>query len=334
MPPVPAGPAHAIRELPGRALRHLLIWLSHRRALGRLAMGAPWTRTIVGRFVAGNDVATALPVIAGLQSHGFATLVDVLGEAVASRSGAMAAAERYLATMEALAGVGLGADISLKLSHLGLGLDDELCRSGLRRIVGRAAELGASVQLDMEDSGTTDATLRLFDDLLAARAEVRIAIQAYLRRSEGDVRRLIERGARVRLCKGAYDEPASIAFSAKPDVDANFARLMELLLRDGRDPAFATHDERLIGQAVERAARTGRPKDSFEFQMLFGVRRDLQERLRAQGYRVRVYVPYGTEWYPYYLRRLAERPANVLFIVGSVLREGLGRASPRAAPTR
>jgi proline dehydrogenase len=318
--------ARALRELPGHALRHLFIWLSHRRLLGRLAMRAGWTRRFVRRFVAGVDLETALPVIASLQAGGYLTLVDVLGEAVASSEGAMTAVDRYLVTLDALAAAGARADVSLKLTHLGLGVDDELCRADVRRVVERAAALGASVQIDMEDSTKTDPTFHVFEVMHASGFDVRIAVQAYLRRSADDVERLIEARARVRLCKGAYDEPASLAFPAKDEVDESYVRLMERLLARGVDPALATHDERLIDRAIERAGRLGLSKDAFEFQMLYGVRRDLQERLRREGYRVRLYVPYGTEWYPYYMRRLAERPANVLFILGSVVREGLRRA--------
>lgn len=315
------------RELPARLLRHGFIWLSHRRALGRLAVRTRWTRGVVHRFVAGLSLDEAMSAIDRLRATGFLTTVDVLGEAVSSPADAEAAVARYLATLDGLASAGPQGNVSLKLTHLGLELDPDLCRTNLGRILERAAAHGAFVRIDMEDSPKTEITLQLWREVHPRYPNVGVVIQAYLRRSAADVERLIGEGGRVRLCKGAYDEPAAVAFPTKAEVDENYARLTERLLAEGNYPAIATHDERLIEHATRFAERKAIPPDRFEFQMLFGVRRDLQERLLWNGYRVRVYVPYGAEWYPYFMRRLAERPANVFFVVRSMLREGLRGAT-------
>ncbi|MGH2467577.1 MAG: proline dehydrogenase family protein, partial [Candidatus Limnocylindrales bacterium] len=209
-----------------------------------------------------------------------------------------------------------------KLTQMGLDVDPAACRHNLERILERAAALGAFVRVDMEDHTRTEATLALVRDLRGAYPETGVVVQAYLRRSASDIERLIEAGTRVRLCKGAYLEPADVAFAAKAEVDASYVALMERLLAAGAYPAIATHDPRIIARARAFASGQGIGPERFEFQMLYGVRRDLQARLVADGYTVRVYVPYGAEWYPYFMRRLAERPANVLFITRSVLREG------------
>jgi len=222
--------------------------------------------------------------------------------------------------VDALRTGGVDRNLSLKLTQLGLDVDAALCERIVRRILDRAGPM--FVRIDMESSRYTEATLRLFEGLWAeGRRNAGVVIQAYLRRSEADVEHLLALSARVRLVKGAYAEPPSVAFPRKRDVDANFARLTEALLRHSVYPAIATHDERLIAHTCRVAARDGVAPDRFEFQMLYGIRRDLQARLRSQGYRVRVYVPFGDEWYPYFMRRLAERPANIVFVAQSVLRE-------------
>jgi proline dehydrogenase len=312
-------------------MRTSLLWLSRRRSLGRLATRLPVTRGMVARFVAGETLDQALVALAALQAAGLRTTVDVLGEAVTSEAAASAAADQYLATLDALAARGLDRNVSVKLSQMGLGLDGDVCRANVRRILERAAERDAFVRIDMEDHTTTDATLALWRELRsinAGRGDSGVVIQASLRRSPADVDALIAEQARIRLCKGAYVEPASVAHPDKADVDAAYATLMERLLRDGTFPAIATHDERLIGRAVAFVREQGIAPDRFEFQMLYGVRRDLQERLARAGFGVRVYVPFGTEWYPYFMRRLAERPANVAFVLRSVLREKRDPGSP------
>jgi proline dehydrogenase len=305
-------------------MRTSLLWLSRRRALGRLATRLPVTRGMVTRFVAGETLEEALGALERLRAAGLRTTVDVLGEAVTSVAAAEAAADAYLATLDALAARDLDRNVSVKLSQMGLGIDIEVCRTNVRRILERAGEHGAFVRIDMEDHPTTDRTLALWRELRtinAGRGDSGVVIQAALRRSGDDVAALIGERARVRLCKGAYVEPAAVAYADKADVDEAYGRLMERLLTDGTFPAIATHDERLIARAVAFARDHAIAPDRFEFQMLFGVRRDLQERLVRAGFGVRVYVPYGTEWYPYFMRRLAERPANVAFVLRSVLRE-------------
>jgi len=286
---------------------------------------------MVARFVAGETLDEALVALQRLRDAGLRTTVDVLGEAVTSVADAAAAADEYIATLDALAARGLDRNVSVKLSQMGLGLDDDACRSNVRRILERAAEHEAFVRIDMEDHTTTDATLALWRDLRpinAGRGDSGVVIQAALRRTPADVDALIAERARIRLCKGAYVEPASVAFPDKFDVDAAYGRLMERLLADGAFPAIATHDERLINRALRFVRHGGIAADRFEFQMLYGVRRDLQERLVRAGFGVRVYVPFGTQWYPYFMRRLAERPANVAFVLRSILREGRDGRAP------
>jgi proline dehydrogenase len=311
----------ALKSLPERLLRSALLWLSYRRFLGRVATATPLTRLVVKRFVAGESLAEALPSLRRLTDAGFHSTVDVLGESVTSAEAARVAADSYLETLDALAGAGLDRNVSLKLSQMGLGIDLDLCRENVERIVRRAAELDAFVRIDMEDHATTDRTLQLHRLLWIEHRNVGVVIQAALRRSAADIDRLIADGVRVRLCKGAYKEPASVAFPSKHEVDLNYAVLMERLLRDGAYPAIATHDERLIRRAIALGRREKIDLDRFEFQMLYGVRRDLQEKLAVAGYRVRVYVPFGREWYPYFMRRMAERPANVTFVLRNVFGE-------------
>jgi proline dehydrogenase len=305
-------------------MRSGFLWLSRRRSVGRLATRLPVTRSMVSRFVAGETLPEALTALERLRDAGFRTTVDVLGEAVTTRAAADTAADEYLATLDALASRGLDRNVSVKLSQMGLGIDHDACRSNLTRILERAAATDAFVRFDMEDHSTTDATLALWRELRpinAGRGDSGVVIQAALRRSADDVDALVAEAARVRLCKGAYVEPASVAYPDKSDVDEAYGSLMERLLLEGTFPALATHDERIVARAVAFARERGIQPDRFEFQMLYGVRRDLQDRLVRAGFGVRVYVPFGTQWYPYFMRRLAERPANVAFVLRSVLRE-------------
>ncbi len=316
--------ASTVRELPARSLRSLLLALSRRRVLGRLAMRLPVTRPMVGRFVAGESLEEALAALHRLGAAGLATTVDILGESVSSRAQADAAAAAYITTIDALAARGLDRNVSLKLSQMGLDVDPDRCRANVESIFRRAAETGTFVRVDMEEHTKTDATLALWRELRAINPASGVVIQAALRRSRDDVEQLIAERARVRLCKGAYREPAGVAFQDRGEVDRAYVALMERLLRDGEYPAIATHDERIQRLAAEIARREGIGPDRFEFQMLYGVRRDLQDRLVRDGWTVRVYTPFGTEWYPYFMRRLAERPANVAFVLRSLLREGRG----------
>jgi proline dehydrogenase len=306
-------------------MRSALLALSHRRAIGRLATRLPVTRAMVGRFVAGETMDEAMPAIERLHAQGLATTVDVLGESVTAEADARAACARYLAVLDELAARGLDRNVSLKPSQMGLKIDETLARENIAAVVAKAVETGAFVRIDMEDSPYTDRTLDLWRELRPADrssgADVGIVLQAALRRTGADVEDAIAAGARVRLCKGAYKEPEAVAFQDKAEVDEAYERLMLRLLRSGAYPALATHDIRLIRRAIEVATAEGIGRDAFEFQMLYGVRRDLQDELAGAGWRVRVYVPFGGQWYPYFMRRLAERPANVSFLLRNLWRE-------------
>jgi proline dehydrogenase len=310
-----------LRVLPHRSMRTLFISLSHRRSLARLATRTPITRPMVDRFVAGETLAEALPAIAELKRAGLRTTVDVLGESVTNAAQAEAAAEAYLATISALAGNGLDVNVSVKLTALGLEISRALCLANVTKIVEAAAASNGFVRFDMEDHTRTEATLDIWRQVHESHANVGVVIQSALRRSHIDVNRIIAVGGRVRLCKGAYDEPPSVAYRTKQAVDANYLRLMERLLQADVYPAIATHDPAIISRAIDMVERIGLPRDRFEFQMLYGVRRDLQRTLVDRGYTVRIYVPYGREWYPYFMRRLAERPANVGFMLRALFKE-------------
>ena len=315
------GTAETVRMLPHRAMRTLFISLSHRRALARMAVRSPLTRPVVARFVAGETLEAAMPALAALKRAGLRTTVDVLGESVTTPELASAAADRYLATLPALASGGLDANVSVKLTQMGLDIDPELCRGNVMRILDAARAVDGFVRFDMEDHTRTDATLAIWQAAHEAYPKTGVVIQSALRRSAANVERILAAGGRIRLCKGAYDEPRGVAYLSKANVDANYAKLTERLLTSGSYHALATHDPKLIARAIEIAGRDGIGPERFEFQMLYGVRRDLQRMLVKRGYTVRIYVPYGDEWYPYFMRRLAERPANVGFMLRAILKE-------------
>jgi proline dehydrogenase len=254
-------------------------------------------------------------------SEGIAITLDHLGESVASLEEAAEARDVYLDALAALHDAGIEGNVSLKLTQFGLDFSYDQCRANVEQLVLRAASLNGFVRVDMESSAYTQRTIDLVADLHARNRAVGVVIQACLYRSRNDIEELCRRAIRVRLCKGAYLEPASVAFPRKSDVDRNFVELMKLLLDRGAHPAIATHDESIIRQTEAYAAERGIPRAAFEFQMLYGIRRDLQRRLAAEGYRLRLYVPFGKAWYPYYMRRLAERPANVLFIARNLFRQ-------------
>lgn len=311
-----------------RAMRAILLGLSHRRFVGRLATRLPLTRPMVRRFVAGETIEAALPALNRMREAGFMTTVDILGEAVRAPDAARAAATAYVAAIHELGEHGLDLNVSLKLSQMGLLLDRGLVRENVGRVLTAASAVEGFVRIDMEDHSTTDRTLELWRELrplMAGSGDVGVVLQSALKRTPDDAERLIAEGARVRLCKGAYREPASVAHQDKADVDAAYVAVMRRLLDDGRYAALATHDDLIADQAIAYARERGIGPDRFEFQMLYGVRRDLQERLLKEGWRVRIYVPVGSEWYPYFMRRLAERPANVMFLVGSLWRERRSR---------
>jgi proline dehydrogenase len=277
------------------------------------------------RFVAGEALAEAVAIARRLNEDGLEVTLDHLGESVTDGQGAVQATRAYLDLLDAVASGGVRATASLKLTQLGLDISEELCLDNLRRILERAAETGNHVTIDMESSDYTDSTLRIYRTLRQDFANVGTVIQAYLYRSEDDMRALAAEGAFVRLCKGAYKEPDERAFPKKAAVDANFVRLTELFLSAearaaGAFLAIATHDEKMISAAKAYVRAHDVPYDRFEFQMLYGVRPLLQAQLRDDGFTVRVYAGYGTEWYPFFMRRLAERPANVWFIVSNFFR--------------
>lgn len=285
----------------------------------------PAARRFVRRFVAGPVLADALAVVERLNSQGIDAAVTHLGENVATADDAARAADAYIEILDQIARRSLRAVPSLKLTHLGLDLGEAVCRTNLERVAARGQAIRALVWVDMESSAYTDRTLELHRALHATYANVACVVQAYLRRTAQDVERLIELGATVRLCKGAYREPPEIAFPDKRDVDASYARLVDRLLSADAlarraYPAFATHDERMLDRARETAKREGVGADRYELQMLYGIRHDLHGPLRAAGLRLRVLVPYGEDWYGYFMRRLAERPANLTFFFRQLLR--------------
>jgi proline dehydrogenase len=301
-------------------LRSFFLYLSRQRQLERWLLALPGARRLSRQFVAGETLSGAIEAVRALGRSGRQATLDHLGENIATPEQARAATEAYREILEEIARQKLDCSISVKLTQLGLDVSEELCRENLRSLVERAGELGNHVRVDMEGSAYTDRTLAMIADLRKTHAAVGAVIQAYLYRSEQDVRRLIEQKTTVRLCKGAYQEPASVAYPHKADVDENFLRLARLLLESRMDHCIATHDPRMIEGTRRFAEELGVPKNVFEFQTLYGIRRDLQQQIVEQGYRLRVYVPFGAEWFPYFMRRLAERPANVLFVLKGVAR--------------
>ncbi|MBK8984629.1 MAG: proline dehydrogenase family protein [Chloroflexi bacterium] len=285
-------------------------------------------RSVAGRFVAGENIAAAMEAARTLNDKGLSVTLDFLGESVNTADEARAARDEIMAMLDAIAANGINGNVSVKLTQLGLRVDEDLALDNVRRLLERAESHNNKVRIDMEESAVTDATLAVYGrlrDELGFGQRVGIVIQAYLYRSQADVASLIDAGAWVRLCKGAYAEPSDVAFVDKADTDANYVKLMEMMLspearQRGVHLGIATHDEKMIQAALAYAQAHNIGPREFEFQMLYGVRRELQEKLVADGYQVRVYVPYGTAWYPYFMRRLAERPANLWFFVSNFLR--------------
>jgi proline dehydrogenase len=305
-------------------LKGTLLYLANRRPVQRLVMQHDLLRGLTQRYVAGEELADGIVVAEALNTQGLLVSLDHLGESVTSSAAARRAVSAYVDALEAIAAEQVEGNVSLKLTQLGLDLSREMCVAHLRRILERARELDTFVRIDMESSAYTQRTLDVHRELWEAGFHnVGVVLQAYLYRTAADVERAIAEGVQVRLCKGAYLEQTRVAYADKAEVDANYARLMERLLIAGTHPAIATHDERLINRVLEIVRAEKISPDRFDFEMLFGVRRDLQLRLVRDGYRVRVYLPYGSEWYPYLVRRLAERPANLGFFVRSVVSEAL-----------
>jgi proline dehydrogenase len=306
-------------------MRQGLLWLSERQGVFNFVRRNGLARKFASRFVAGESIDQGVEAARELARRGITASLDLLGESVSAEAEAVAARDQYLRMLDRMAASGAEVNVSVKLTQMGLDIAEELCLANMTAILERAAALQGFVRLDMEGSAYTQRTLDFFRHRLFDRfgAHCGVVIQSMLRRSEQDIEDLIAIKARVRLCKGAYLEPPTVAFPDKADVDQNYVRLMERLLDAGNYPGLATHDEAIIAHAREFVRRQGIGTDRFEFQMLYGVRRDLQERLRQAGFRLRVYIPFGTQWYPYLMRRLAERPANIAFLFGNILRESV-----------
>jgi proline dehydrogenase len=308
-------------------MRSALLWLSERQSIFNFVRRNRLAKRFAGRFVAGETIEAAVAAARELQGRGITATLDLLGESVREVADADQARDTYVAILRAMREAGVEVNASLKLTQMGFDLDEAHCEANVRAILSVARELDGFIRLDMEGSAYTQRTLDFHARLAADFApQVGVVIQAALRRSAGDIEALVASGTRVRLCKGAYLEPATVAFPDKKDVDAQYVRLMHRLTSAGRYPGIATHDEAILQEATRFVREQGIAADRFEFQMLFGVRRDLQERLVQEGWRVRVYVPFGTQWYPYLMRRLAERPANIAFILGNLVREGMRRS--------
>jgi proline dehydrogenase len=306
-------------------LRALFIKLSESRSLRAAAERSAIGQRVSSRFVAGTQVEDALRATQAVNQLGSSVSIDNLGENVTNANEARASAQLYHQLLDEIAARKLNANISLKLTHMGLDVDEELARLLVSGLVSKAASTIPRnfVRVDMEGSPYTQRTLDFVYELHRMpgnQGAVGAVIQSYMRRAESDIANLLAEGIRVRLCKGAYKEPEEIAFQKKSEVDANYVKLMKVLMKSGIYHGLATHDERIIKEAKAFATRENIPHEAFEFQMLYGIRRDLQRSLVRQGWRMRVYIPFGTEWYPYLMRRLAERPANVLFIAKNLFR--------------
>lgn len=306
-------------------LRAFFVHLSENHALRGFAEQSSMGRKLSGRFVAGTEIADAVRVTQTVNASGMTVSIDNLGENVTNPDEARHSAQLYHQILDAIAANGLNANISLKLTHMGLDVDENLAHELVAGLVAKAASMNPPgfVRVDMEGSPYTQRTLDFVHALhrIPGNANrVGTVIQAYLKRSESDIEKLLADGIRIRLCKGAYKEPATIAFEEKADVDANYVKLMKILMKSGIYHGLATHDENIIREAQDFATREKIAPDSFEFQMLYGIRRDLQQSLARNGWRMRVYVPFGSEWYPYFMRRLGERPANVFFLARNLLR--------------
>ena len=304
-------------------LRSFFIALSHNRMLRSFSERSGVGVRLSSRFVAGMEIDDALRVAEAVNRQGITVTLDSLGESVTTEAEALAAAEIYHRLLDAIAERKLKANISVKLTQMGLSLSADLAESIAESLAIHAQKTGSFVRIDMEDSSLTQVTLEIVrrihakPELIGA---IGIVIQAYLYRSQADIEQLVAEGIRVRLCKGAYQEPAAVAYPRKADVDANFIRLSGLLLSSPIYHGIATHDDAMVDMAKSYAREHGIDRSRFEFQMLYGIRRDLQSRLAREGYNVRVYVPFGGDWYPYFMRRLAERPANVVFLARNFFR--------------
>lgn len=301
-------------------LKGTLLYMAQNESVRKFVMSNRAARGVSRRFVAGEQLSEAIEATRQLNQQGLHVSLDHLGENVSAEQEAQAAARDYMEILDHIKSAGVDANISIKLTALGLDISKDLCEQNITRILEHAQQFPIFVRIDMEGSAYTERTVDLTLRQHERFEHVGTVIQSCLYRSKQDVEQLIVQGVRVRLVKGAYKEPKSVAFQLKSDVDHNYVRLMTQLLQKGNYPALATHDEAIINAACKYARDNGIGQDAFEFQMLYGIRRDLQERLVQQGYHVRVYVPYGSQWYPYLTRRMAERPANLIFVMSNAVR--------------
>ena len=301
---------------------NLFLWLSEQRRVFDFVKSNGFARKLASRFVAGETVDSAIAAGKLLNEDGTVVSLDLLGESVSSQEETADARDEVLQILDAIASTNVDGNVSVKLTQLGLDIDRGLCIENMSQILDRAKEHDIFVRIDMESTEYTERTLEVFEELHDKFGNlVGIVIQSYLHRSADDIEMLVKRGARVRLCKGAYAEPPDLAFQDMKDVRSSFVALMKRLVDDGTYPGIATHDDGMVDATLKHVEENSIPVDRFEFQMLYGVRRDLQKMLRAKGYNVRVYIPFGSNWYPYLMRRMAERSSNVGFMVKSLIRE-------------
>lgn len=306
-------------------LRDIFLAMSTNALVRRTVTSLPLSRRVSRRFVAGETLEEAIGVVRKLNAQKQVVSLDHLGESVTRESEAREAKDDYLGALDAIAANQVSSHLSVKLTQMGLDLNADLCMENIRQIVHKARAIGTFTRIDMEDGTHTQSTLNIFKKLREEFDNVGIVIQSYLYRSDADMQALLAMGANVRLCKGAYKETADIAFPKKADVDANYLKLAKIFLDapprgTGAHLALATHDEKIVSWAKAYVAQNKIDRSLYEFQMLYGIRSDLQKQLAAEGYTMRVYVPYGTHWYPYLMRRLAERPANAIFLMSNLIK--------------
>ncbi|MEO8908733.1 MAG: proline dehydrogenase family protein [Gemmatimonadaceae bacterium] len=308
-------------------LRSVMLYLSEQQQIFRFVRNNRVAKSMANRFVAGETLESALAAVSRLNARGITASLDLLGESVHNEAEARAAGQTYVNILDRIYERKVDANVSVKLTAMGLDISEDLCVSNMHKILQRAGEYRSFVRIDMESSEYTQRTLDLFEQRLypAYREAVGVVLQSYLYRTFADVEHTNLLKARVRICKGAYKEPETVAYPAKKDVDACYVKCMHALMQHGNYPGIATHDEAIIREAKRFAKENHIAPNRFEFQMLYGVRRDLQDQLVREGYRMRVYVPFGTQWYPYLMRRLAERPANIAFLTGNVVKEMVGK---------
>lgn len=301
-------------------MRNLLLFLSKQGWMKRAITAFPVSRNVAGRFVAGETIEDVVRASRELNQRSMTITADHLGEHVKDPQEVAEAHAQYFRLLDRIVGEKIDGNVSIKLTEMGLDIDPELCRENMRALIEHAAKTSTLVRIDMESSLYTDRTLDIFMELRKQYENVGIVLQAYLYRTEADLERVLSVGARVRLCKGAYSEPPTVAMAEKEAVDRSFVKLTERLLDSGLYHGIATHDPAMIDATIAACRKKGLAQDTFEFQMLYGVRRDLQEKLVKDGWKMRIYVPYGENWYPYLMRRMAERPANLMFVVKSLFK--------------